>query len=249
MSPKTRRETDTFGPIEVEDHRLWGAQTQGSLQNFRIGTERMPLPLVHALALVEQASALVNRDLGSNPVGRMRSPKRRPMSWPGGTTTNFRWRVWQTGWARSNMNMNSVRQPRQRAPGGRRGEKVPVHPNDHVNKGQSSNDSFPTAMHIAAAREIDVGVAAGPAPSPSRPRRQSEGVCRHRKDRAHAPSGRHSGDPRPGILRLRDAGPARDRGSRRRCPASMPWPRAGPPWHRPLHVSGLRRALRRRRWS
>ena len=101
MSPKTRRETDTFGPIEVEDHRLWGAQTQRSLQNFRIGTERMPLPLVHALALVEQASALVNGTSGSNPVGRMRSPKRRPMSWPGGTTTNFRWWCGRPAQARS----------------------------------------------------------------------------------------------------------------------------------------------------
>jgi fumarate hydratase, class II len=158
MSPKTRRETDTFGPIEVEDHRLWGAQTQRSLQNFRIGTERMPLPLVHALALVKQASALVNRDLGLlEPRWADAIAEAAADVVAGRYDDEFPLVVWQTGsGTQSNMNMNEVlaNLANERL-GGRRGEKVPVHPNDHVNKGQSSNDSFPTAMHIAAAREID----------------------------------------------------------------------------------------------
>ena len=158
MSPKTRRETDTFGPIEVEDHRLWGAQTQRSLQNFRIGTERMPLPLVHALALVKQASALVNRDLGLlRPRFADAIADAAADVVAGRYDDEFPLVVWQTGsGTQSNMNMNEVlaNLANERL-GGRRGEKAPVHPNDHVNRGQSSNDSFPTAMHIAAAREID----------------------------------------------------------------------------------------------
>ena len=158
MSPTTRQEIDTFGPIEVEHHRLWGAQTQRSLQNFRIGTERMPLPLVHALALVKQASALVNRDLGLlEPRLADAIAEAAAAVVAGQYDDEFPLVVWQTGsGTQSNMNMNEVlaNLANERL-GGRRGEKAPVHPNDHVNKGQSSNDSFPTAMHIAAAREID----------------------------------------------------------------------------------------------
>jgi fumarate hydratase, class II len=158
MSPTTRQETDTFGPIEVENHRLWGAQTQRSLQNFRIGTERMPLPLVHALALVKQASALVNRDLGLlEPRLADAIAEAAAAVVAGQYDDEFPLVVWQTGsGTQSNMNMNEVlaNLANERL-GGRRGEKQPVHPNDDVNKGQSSNDSFPTAMHIAAAREID----------------------------------------------------------------------------------------------
>ena len=110
MSPKTRRETDIFGPIEVEDHRLWGAQTQRSLQNFRIGTERMPLPLVHALALVKQASALVNRDLGLlEPRFADAIADAAADVVAGRYDDEFPLVVWQTGsGTQSNMNMNEV---------------------------------------------------------------------------------------------------------------------------------------------
>src|SRR5215212_9147318 len=158
MSPSTRTETDTFGPIEVESHRLWGAQTQRSLQNFRIGTERMPLPLVHALALVKQASALVNRDIGLiEPRLAEAVAQAAAEVVEGKYDDEFPLVVWQTGsGTQSNMNMNEVlaNLANERL-GGARGRKSPIHPNDHVNLGQSSNDSFPTAMHIAAAREID----------------------------------------------------------------------------------------------
>jgi fumarate hydratase, class II len=157
MSRETRTETDTFGPIAVPADRLWGAQTQRSIENFRIGGERMPVPLVHALALVKQAAALVNRDLGlleprladaiaeaANEVVEGRHDAEFPLV------------VWQTGsGTQSNMNMNEVLASlANERLGGARGGKEPVHPNDHVNRGQSSNDSFPTAMHVAAAREI-----------------------------------------------------------------------------------------------
>jgi fumarate hydratase class II len=161
MSPSnrsTRTETDTFGPIDVESHRLWGAQTQRSLQNFRIGTERMPIPLIHALALVKQAAALVNKDLGllEPPIADAIAASAADVV-QGKYDDEFPLVVWQTGsGTQSNMNMNEVLAAlANERLGGRRGHKSPVHPNDHENRGQSSNDSFPTAMHIAAAREID----------------------------------------------------------------------------------------------
>ena len=158
MSPSTRTETDTFGPIEVPAERLWGAQTQRSLQNFRIGGERLPVPLIRALALVKQAAALVNRDLGQlEPRLAEAIAAVAAEVVEGKYDDEFPLVVWQTGsGTQSNMNMNEVLASlANERLGGTRGGKSPVHPNDHVNRGQSSNDCFPTAMHIAAAREID----------------------------------------------------------------------------------------------
>jgi fumarate hydratase, class II len=161
MSPspqKTRTESDSFGPIEVPAERYWGAQTQRSLQNFRIGGERMPVPLVRALALVKQAAALVNKDLGeleprlADVIARAAAEVVE-----GKYDDEFPLVVWQTGsGTQSNMNANEVIAAlANEMLGGKRGGKSPVHPNDHVNRAQSSNDSFPTAMHIGAAREIE----------------------------------------------------------------------------------------------
>ena len=159
MSPSpTRTETDTFGPIDVAAERLWGAQTQRSLQNFRIGGERLPVPLVRALALVKQAAALVNKDLGElEPQLADAIAAAAAEVVQGKYDDEFPLVVWQTGsGTQSNMNANEVIAAlANEMLGGRRGAKSPVHPNDHVNRGQSSNDSFPTAMHVAAAREID----------------------------------------------------------------------------------------------
>jgi fumarate hydratase class II len=154
----TRIETDTFGPIEVPADRYWGAQTQRSLENFRIGGERMPIPLVRALGLVKQAAALVNKDLGQlepRIADAIASAAAEVVQ--GKYDDEFPLVVWQTGsGTQSNMNANEViASLANERLGGKRGGKSPVHPNDHVNKGQSSNDSFPTAMHIAAAREIN----------------------------------------------------------------------------------------------
>ena len=155
---KTRTETDTFGKIEVPADRYWGAQTERSRQNFRIGTERMPLPLIRALALVKRVAAEVNFKLGLLDRRRMRAIVRAADEMiAGGLDDHFPLVVWQTGsGTQTNMNVNEVIANRaNELLGGQLGAKKPVHPNDHVNLSQSSNDSFPTAMHIAAAIEID----------------------------------------------------------------------------------------------
>ena len=152
----TRTETDSFGPIEVPADRYWGAQTQRSIENFRIGGERLPTPLVHALGLVKQAAALVNRDLGElDPKVADAVAAAASAVVEGKYDGEFPLVVWQTGsGTQSNMNANEViASLANETLGGERGGKSPVHPNDHVNRGQSSNDSFPTVMHIAAAEE------------------------------------------------------------------------------------------------
>lgn len=155
---KTRTEKDTFGPIEVPDQHLWGAQTQRSLHFFAISTERMPVPLVAAMARLKRAAAKVNAELGElDP--RIADAIMRAADevvagkWP----DEFPLSVWQTGsGTQSNMNMNEVLANRaSELLGGERGEGRKVHPNDHVNRGQSSNDTFPTAMHVAAAVEVE----------------------------------------------------------------------------------------------
>jgi len=157
VSVKTRTETDSFGPIAVPSERLWGAQTERSRQNFRIGEERMPLPIIRALALVKRAAADVNRELGLIDARRANAiVKAADEIISGKLDDEFPLRVWQTGsGTQTNMNVNEVIANRAiELLGGKRGAKEPVHPNDHVNLSQSSNDSFPTAMHIAAAQEI-----------------------------------------------------------------------------------------------
>jgi fumarate hydratase class II len=153
----TRTETDTFGPIEVPAERYWGAQTERSRHNFRIGNERMPEPIIRALAIVKLAAAETNRDLGLLDQRRARAIVRAAREVIDGQLDgNFPLVVWQTGsGTQTNMNLNEVIANRaSELLGGVPGTKKPVHPNDHVNMSQSSNDSFPTAMHIAAAERI-----------------------------------------------------------------------------------------------
>jgi len=152
-----RIETDSFGEIAVPAAHYWGAQTQRSLQNFRIGSERMPLPLIRALALVKKAAALVNHELGlldEKLSSAIVTAADEVIA--GRHDGEFPLVVWQTGsGTQTNMNVNEVIANRaNELLGGKLGAKKPVHPNDHVNLGQSSNDSFPTAMNIAGAREI-----------------------------------------------------------------------------------------------
>ena len=154
---KTRIESDAFGPLDIPADRLWGAQTERSLHNFRIGSERMPLEIVHALGLIKRAAAEVNRDLGSLDSKRAKAIIAAARDIAGGKLDkHFPLLVWQTGsGTQSNMNVNEVIANRANlALGAKLGSKSPVHPNDHVNMSQSSNDCFPTAMHIAAATEI-----------------------------------------------------------------------------------------------
>jgi fumarate hydratase class II len=153
----TRTESDTFGFIEVPTEHLWGAQTQRSIQNFKIGSERMPAPLIRAFGLLKKAAALVNKQFNDIPapiadaiidaadqVAELKHLSEFPLV------------VWQTGsGTQTNMNVNEVISNLAiQALGGEVGSKKPVHPNDHVNYGQSSNDSFPTAMHIAAVEQL-----------------------------------------------------------------------------------------------
>jgi fumarate hydratase class II len=152
-----RVESDSFGPIEVPAERYWGAQTQRSLQNFKIGGERMPIPLVRALAVVKLAAARVNVRLGALEPRLGEAIARAAQEVVDGRLDEeFPLVVWQTGsGTQSNMNANEVIAGRaNELLGGQRGGKSPVHPNDHVNRGQSSNDTFPTAMHVAAAEQV-----------------------------------------------------------------------------------------------
>jgi fumarate hydratase class II len=153
----TRTERDTFGPIEVPAERLWGAQTQRSLQHFKISGERMPAALIHALALVKKAAAQVNLDLKLLPEAKVRAiVAAADEVLAGRHDGEFPLVVWQTGsGTQTNMNMNEVLANRaSELMGGPRGEQRLVHPNDDVNKSQSSNDVFPAAMNVAAARAI-----------------------------------------------------------------------------------------------
>jgi fumarate hydratase class II len=155
--PSTRTETDTFGPIEVASDRYWGAQAERSLGNFRIGWEKQPAPIVRALGIVKRAAAETNMALGrlDRQIGETVVKAAQEVI-EGKLDAHFPLVVWQTGsGTQSNMNANEVISNRAiEMLGGEMGSKKPVHPNDHVNMSQSSNDTYPTAMHIACAEEI-----------------------------------------------------------------------------------------------
>ncbi len=153
----TRTETDTFGPIEVAADRYWGAQTQRSLGNFKIGWEKQPQPVIKALGVVKRAAAETNMALGrlDKTIGEAIVAAAQEVI-DGKLDDHFPLVVWQTGsGTQSNMNANEVISNRAiEMMGGVQGSKSPVHPNDHVNMSQSSNDTYPTAMHIAAAEQV-----------------------------------------------------------------------------------------------
>jgi fumarate hydratase class II len=154
---KTRIETDSFGPIEVAADRYWGAQTQRSLGNFKIGWEKQPLPIIRALGIIKLAAAETNMALGrlKPELGEPILAAAREVA-EGKLDQHFPLAVWQTGsGTQTNMNANEVIANRAiEMLGGALGSKEPVHPNDHVNMSQSSNDTYPTAMHIAAAQQV-----------------------------------------------------------------------------------------------
>ena len=154
---KTRTETDTFGPLEVDASVYWGAQAQRSLGNFKIGWEKQPLPVVRALGIVKRAAAEANMELGrlDAKIGQAIVAAAQEVI-DGKLDAHFPLSVWQTGsGTQSNMNANEVISNRAiEMLGGVMGSKAPVHPNDHVNMSQSSNDTYPTAMHIAAAEQV-----------------------------------------------------------------------------------------------
>jgi fumarate hydratase, class II len=152
----TRTETDTFGPIEVDASRYWGAQSQRSIGNFKIGWEKQPKPVVRALGIVKRAAAEANMELGRlDPALGVAIIAAAQEVIDGKLDDHFPLVVWQTGsGTQSNMNANEVISNRAiEMLGGVMGSKTPVHPNDHVNMSQSSNDTYPTAMHVAAAEQ------------------------------------------------------------------------------------------------
>jgi len=153
----TRTETDSMGPIEVPADRYWGAQTARSLVHFCIGDDTMPRPVIRAIGILKEASALTNADLGllDPKLAELISQAAAEVT-DGTLDDHFPLRVWQTGsGTQTNMNANEVISNRAiELAGGVQGSKTPIHPNDHVNMSQSSNDTFPTAMHIAAVEQI-----------------------------------------------------------------------------------------------
>lgn len=155
---ETRTETDSFGPLNVPADKYWGAQTERSLGNFKIGSETMPLPLIRALGIVKKCASLSNVALGNLDAALVQPIADAAQEVVDGKlNAHFPLVVWQTGsGTQSNMNANEVISNRAiEMLGGVMGSKTPVHPNDHVNRSQSSNDVFPTAMHIAAAEEVN----------------------------------------------------------------------------------------------
>lgn len=158
-SAKIRKERDTFGELEVPADRYYGAQTARSKMNFKIGgpEERMPLPVIHAFGILKKAAAEVNKEFGLDPKLASAISQAADEVIAGKLDDHFPLVVWQTGsGTQSNMNVNEVISNRAiEILGGQLGSKKPVHPNDHVNMSQSSNDTYPTAMHIAVAREVN----------------------------------------------------------------------------------------------
>ena len=214
MPSTTRTETDSFGPIEVPADAYWGAQTERSIENFPFGrTEQMPSEIVHALGFIKQAAARVNARIGGlNPEIAEVVQQAAAEVARGDLDSQFPLVIWQTGsGTQSNMNANEVIAGRaNEILIGKRGGKEPVHPNDHVNKSQSSNDSFPTAMHIAAARSVHHALDPGAQDNAQAPGGPIEALGFDREDRPHPPAGCDTADTGPGILRLRSA----DRGLR-----------------------------------
>jgi len=158
MTRRTRTESDSHGPIEVPADRYWGAQTQRSLHHFAIGEDRMPRELIHAFGVVKKAAALANLELGVLPENTARLiVQAADEIIDGKLDDHFPLRVWQTGsGTQTNMNVNEVIANRAaELAGGTSGAKHSIHPNDDVNRSQSSNDTFPAAMHVAAAEQLD----------------------------------------------------------------------------------------------
>ncbi|MGA8300071.1 MAG: lyase family protein, partial [Terriglobales bacterium] len=154
---KTRTESDSMGKIEVPSNVYWGAQTERSLLHFNIGRDTMPPELIRAFGILKKACALVNEDLGKLPADKAKLIVHAADEVIAGKlNAQFPLRIWQTGsGTQTNMNVNEVISNRAiEIAGGEMGSKKPVHPNDHVNMSQSSNDTFPAAMHIAAASRV-----------------------------------------------------------------------------------------------
>ncbi len=201
----TRVEHDSLGAVNVEADKLWGAQTQRSLEHFSIGDDLMPREMIPAYAIVKKAAALVNFKAGRLPAEQKDLIVRVcDEILAGQHLDQFPLHVWMTGsGTQFNMNVNEVISNRASQIAGQPlGSHKPVHPNDAVNMSQSSNDSFPTVMNVAAALGVKQKLLAGRSGDARRARRKGARVDRHRQDRPHPPAGRDPADARPGVFRL-----------------------------------------------
>ena len=201
-----RKEFDSLGTVEVPADRYWGAQTERSLHHFNIGHDRMPKEVYHAYGYVKKAAAVINTGAGRLPAWKGQLIERvcdEVIS--GKLDLEFPLYVYQTGsGTQSNMNVNEVISNRCiQLAGGTLGSQEPIHPNDHVNMGQSSNDTFPTAMHIAAYTMATGQDDPGAEAAAGCHRRQVEAVGGCGQDRPDPPGGRGPADRGPGMVRLR----------------------------------------------
>ena len=200
-----RKETDSLGEVEVPADKLWGAQTQRSLEHFSIGRDLIPREMITAYATLKKAAAEVNhagKRLGDTPHGLIVQACDEILA--GQHHDMFPLHVWMTGsGTQFNMNVNEVISNRCcQLAGTPLGSKAPVHPNDHVNMSQSSNDTFPSAMYIAAAVGVDAAADAGRAAAARRDRGEGGGVGRYRQDRPHAHAGRDPDHAGAGMVGL-----------------------------------------------
>jgi fumarate hydratase class II len=228
----TRTETDSFGPLEVPADRYWGAQTQRSIRNFPIGWERQPTAIVRAMGFIKQACAEANRDRGALPPEMADAIIAAAAEVAAGKLDDhFPLVVWQTGsGTQTNMNANEVISNRAiEMLGGQMGCKKPVHPNDHVNMGQSSNDTYPTGHARRRRHDGPRRPPPQPAPPPRCSPAEIRGVRRHHQDRPHPHHGRDPPDPGPGVRRLRPQVHKAIERIERSSPTSMSSRRAAPP--------------------
>ncbi len=255
MTGDWRIEHDSMGEVRVPAEHYWGAQTQRAVEHFPIGVDRYRWgrPVIRAFGILKKCAALANGELGQLPQEKVDLIVRAAQEVIDGKLDGeFPLVVFQTGsGTQTNMNANEVIANRAiQLAGGAWGRSSPIHPNDDVNHGQSSNDTFPTAMHIAAVEQIERRAGAGGRSAARHARRQGQGVRRRGDGRPHAPPGRHAADARPGDLRL--GGAARP-GAGRRCAPSLPgctsWrsaARRSAPASTPTRASPRRRRAHRR---
>ncbi len=235
MTGEWRIEHDSMGEVRVPAEHYWGAQTQRAVEHFPIGVDRFRWgrPVIRALGVLKLAAARANAELGQLPQDKAELIARAAQEVVDGELDGeFPLVVFQTGsGTQSNMNANEVIANRaDELAGTGRGAGRPVHPNDDVNRGQSSNDTFPTAMHIAAAEQLEDELVPAIEALRDTLAGQGRGVRRRRDGRPHAPAGRHAADARPGHLRLgRAARPGDRRRPRELCRRCTSWPSAAPP--------------------
>ncbi len=247
----SRTETDSIGSIEVPADRYWGAQTQRSLHHFSIGdpaADRMPMEVVRALALLKKAAAMENADRGlldRSLADLIVAAADEILA--GALDDHFPLFVWQTGsGTQTNMNVNEVISNRAiEMAGGELGSKAPVHPNDHVNLSQSSNDTFPTAMHIATAMQLAERLLPVRPCAARRARCEVDRLGRHREDRSDPSAGRGPAHPRARVLRLRRPARRRPRADRADAPPPLrARDRRDRRRHRPQRAGRVRRRVR-----